>query len=309
MTRVLCTAALVLGAGSFAPAGELGDKAPALQIKEWVKGAAVDLASGDGKKAYVVEFWATWCPPCRASIPHLTEMQKKFKDKVTFIGVSDEPAPTVRKFVERMGDKMDYAVAVDDNRQTSARYMGAFGIGGIPHAFVVDASGAIVWHGHPMSELEQVLERVVAGELDLAALRRQQEDWKRLQGHLKEYQQLVSATGNESQARQVGERIVELGADNSELMDQFAWQILTNPKIVFRDKGLALKAAQSANQASDGANPSVLDTYALALYENGQRDKAIEFSEKAITLAKNDPAMQRALPDFKQRLERFKKGE
>ena len=145
-------------------AAELGDAAKPLDIQEWVKGKPVNLADGKDKTIYVVEFWATWCPPCRASIPHLTELQQKFKDRgVQFVGVSNESLETVKPFVSQMGDKMNYTVAIDDNDKTSADYMGAFGVDGIPHAFVVDKSGAISWHGHPMAELEQAIEKALAG--------------------------------------------------------------------------------------------------------------------------------------------------
>src|SRR5580765_191909 len=67
-------------------AAELGDTAAELKIAHWVKGEPVHVASGD-HNIYVVEFWATWCPPCRASIPHLTELQKRFRDqKVIMVG-------------------------------------------------------------------------------------------------------------------------------------------------------------------------------------------------------------------------------
>src|ERR1041385_6120947 len=81
----LLTAAFTLNTHA---AGALGDPAAPLVISEWVKGKPVDLAAAKGKEVVVVEFWATWCGPCRTSIPHLTEMQKKFKD-VRFVGVSD----------------------------------------------------------------------------------------------------------------------------------------------------------------------------------------------------------------------------
>jgi thiol-disulfide isomerase/thioredoxin len=151
-----------------ARAAELGDKAAPLEIAEWVKGKPVNLADGKGKTIYVVEFWATWCPPCRTSIPHLTEMQKKFKDQgVVFIGVSDEPVGKVKPFVEKMGEKMDYVVAVDKDSQTSKGYMEAFEIGGIPHAFIVDKESRVVWQGHPMIGLEEAVAKVVAGKLDV----------------------------------------------------------------------------------------------------------------------------------------------
>src|SRR5215510_7930870 len=117
-----CMAACVALVGMVdAHAAQLGDPAPALQISDWVKGDPLDLAEAKGKQVVVVEFWATWCGPCRVSIPHLTELQKKFKD-VAFVGVSNEDPDTVKKFVTKMGDQMDYAVAVDKEDKTSDGY-------------------------------------------------------------------------------------------------------------------------------------------------------------------------------------------
>src|SRR5947199_9364455 len=117
MVRQLAAAvaALVLAATAARAEGVLGigDPAPKLEVKEFVKGEPVkSLEKG---KVYVVEFWATWCGPCRATIPHLTELQKKHKD-VTFIGVSiyESDPKAVKPFVEEMNDKMDYRVAMDD---------------------------------------------------------------------------------------------------------------------------------------------------------------------------------------------------
>ena len=165
-------------------AAELGDAAKPLDIKDWVKGGPVDLASGKGKTIYVVEFWATWCPPCRTSIPHLTEMQKKFKEKgVVFIGVSSEKTEVVKKFVEKMGDTMDYTVAVDGGK-TSEGYMEAYGISGIPHAFIVDKAGKIIWHGHPMDQLEETLTKVAEGRYDISTAKKQAEAATKLREYI-----------------------------------------------------------------------------------------------------------------------------
>lgn len=132
---------------------KLRDPAAALSIKEWIKGQPVDVT--DGKRIYVVEFWATWCGPCRVSIPHLSKIQKEFRDKdVVVIGISDEEPSVVRPFVEKMGGKMDYIVACDDQRQTFTAYMAAYGQGGIPTAFIVGKDGNIQWFGHPMDGLD-----------------------------------------------------------------------------------------------------------------------------------------------------------
>src|SRR6188474_2613487 len=75
-------------------AAKIGDPAAALSVGEWIKGQPVDLAAVKGEKIVVVEFWATWCGPCRTSIPHLTELQQKFADRdVIFVGISDEDQP------------------------------------------------------------------------------------------------------------------------------------------------------------------------------------------------------------------------
>ena len=111
----------------------------------------------------MVEFWATWCPPCRASIPHLTELQAKYAEKVTFVGVSQEEAGVVKEFVGQQGDNMDYNVAIDTTGQVGKGYMGAFQQSGIPCAFVVDGTGRVVWHGHPLDSIEDVLDQVLAG--------------------------------------------------------------------------------------------------------------------------------------------------
>jgi thiol-disulfide isomerase/thioredoxin len=168
---------LVVGLAGFATAEGLsvGDAAPKLEVKEFVKGEAVkDLDKG---KIYVVEFWATWCGPCRVSIPHLTELQKKNKD-VVFIGVSafERDQTKVKPFVEEMGDKMEYRVAVDDvaagangaTGKMAKNWMIAAEQNGIPTAFIVNGDGKIAWIGHP-SEMEKPLEQITSGKWDINA--------------------------------------------------------------------------------------------------------------------------------------------
>ena len=94
-----CIASLVAWVG-VAQGLEIGDPAPALNVAEWIKGPPAVLAEGKGKTVYVIEFWATWCGPCRMSIPHLTELQAKYKGKgVVIIGVSNEQPAKIKDFV------------------------------------------------------------------------------------------------------------------------------------------------------------------------------------------------------------------
>lgn len=151
----------------------LGDAAPQLDVSQWIKGTAVQKF--EPGKVYVVEFWATWCGPCRATIPHLTELAHKYEGKVTFIGAdvwergaADEVERNARKFVEEMGAKMDYNVALDSTNQAMANnWMKAADQNGIPAAFIVNQDQKVVWVGHPMAGIDKALDEVLAGKYDL----------------------------------------------------------------------------------------------------------------------------------------------
>ncbi len=145
---------------------KVGDAAPALTVSKFVKGEAVTEFAKD--KIYIIECWATWCGPCRAAIPHVSELQKKYADKgVIVIGVDvweNDPAK-VEAFVKQMGEKMDYRVALDDvkdgekNGKMAEGWLKAAGRNGIPCSFVVK-EGKIAWIGHP-SHLEEELPKII----------------------------------------------------------------------------------------------------------------------------------------------------
>ncbi len=155
------------------PALVVGSKAPALSIEKWIKGQPVPAF--EKGKVYMVEFWATWCPPCIASMPHISELQKKFAAQgLTVIGVSalDKRGNTLEKaekMVADKGDGMGYTVAWDKDRSTNEAYMEAAEQGGIPCSFLVDQNGMIAYIGHPM-QIEKTLESVMANKHDIKAL-------------------------------------------------------------------------------------------------------------------------------------------
>lgn len=169
--NILIAVGLAIGVTAANAAGiGPGSPAPALDVKTWYKGTPVK--GFDNDKIYVVEFWATWCGPCKQSIPHLTELAKKNTD-VTFIGVSiweDDNGTNIKKFVDEMGDKMDYNVCYSGNQTGMAEtWMKAAAQNGIPSAFIIK-NGQIQWVGHPMS-MEKPLEDIKTGKFDLAAFK------------------------------------------------------------------------------------------------------------------------------------------
>ncbi len=282
---------------------ELGGPAPKITGLTWIKGGPVQIKKGN---VYVVEFWATWCPPCKYTIPHLTELQKKYKDKaVTIIGISNEPVRTVQPFVKAKAETMNYIVAVDTDGIASKNYMRAFGETGIPTAFVIDKNGRLVWKGHPLADLDEVLEKVVEDKFDLQQyqkdLAEEKEKYERLVKNYMAYFETIKTAGLKD-AESLGNKIIQ-DAD-AQILNAFAWEILTKVEKHKRDFSLAVQAAEKANQLTDGKNPAVLDTYAMALFESALHriQQAVELQQKAVTLTTDNPMVQAGM---KKTLEKY----
>ncbi|MBU0641325.1 MAG: TlpA family protein disulfide reductase [Planctomycetes bacterium] len=304
--RVLCAALIGLtGLQMPALAADLGDPAPPLKVYKWVKGGPVDLADGRGKNVYLLDFWATWCAPCLAASPHATELQKKYKDKgLIVVGITHEVSPKhdhrtvkkVEKCVEKMGEKMGYAVAIDEGGGTFDAYMTAFGLQAIPRVFIIDRQGRVVWHDHPL-EVDKALEQVIAGTFDLDAarkvMRQRQEAAERLAEARKldkKYFTMLQSGGSPEMIRAVGDEFLKSAQGNAAFLDRFAWKLLSMQGAEGQDVELALRVAEAASAASEGKDASILNTYARALFANGQTAEAIKRQKRAIELS-DDPAM------------------
>lgn len=154
-----------------APTLQPGSKAPALAMKRWIKGS--QLTSLPAKGIVVVEFWATWCAPCHESIPHLTELAKRY-GKVRFIGADiwEADGANIDEFVKKMGVQMGYSVAYSgDHDQMASTWMAAAGQTGIPTAFIVK-DGIIQWIGLPWN-MDGPLAKVVNGKLNIDASKKE----------------------------------------------------------------------------------------------------------------------------------------
>ena len=310
----------------------VGSKAPSLSIDKWVKGSEVDLAKAKSDEVYVVEFWATWCPPCRTSIPHLSQLQKHFKPKgVTFIGISNEKTDVVKKFLDNgWNDKMQYTVAIDKKNKTSEDWMEASGQDGIPTAFVVKG-GKIKWIGHPMMGLDvEVAE--ACGDKEYAA---KAKEFKKLGDELgaaikddeiddaiKLIDKMVALRPDESRLgmtkymllatkKKDKEAAIKAGTafvnqtDDAQSLNQIAWTMLTEDEFEdVRDIKFATMAAKKAMDVTKEKDPAIMDTYARALADGGDIKGAIEWQKKAIALCGDDEKYE----EMKAELEKTLKG-
>jgi thiol-disulfide isomerase/thioredoxin len=147
---------------------------------------------------YVVEFWATWCGPCLRALPHISELQKKYKDKVTFVAVSvwEYDQADLKPFWDKHGSSFGCAVATDfiesgkssrDGGFFAKEWLAKAGIQAIPSTFIINGDGRIAWIGHPL-DMDEPLSQIVSGDYKIessprylkAVERREQEFFKRL---------------------------------------------------------------------------------------------------------------------------------
>jgi len=152
----------------------IGDQAPELKVT-WIKGKPVQKM--EKGMVYVLEFWATWCVPCIAAMPHISELSKKYDGKATFIGVDiferGKPGQNtktyVSNFVKDMGEKMDYNICMENSDAYMAKnWVEAAGQSTIPTTIIVDKEGKIAWIGLP-NGLEEPLKKIIENTFDSKA--------------------------------------------------------------------------------------------------------------------------------------------
>ena len=130
-------------------------EAPALDVSNWINSPVTTLGALKGK-IVVLDFWATWCGPCIAGIPHTNELAEKFKDKVVIVGVCHpQGGENMEKMVKDKGIK--YPVCLDTNGKTAKSY----GVDGFPDYYIIDAAGKLVLADCANGSVEQAIEALL----------------------------------------------------------------------------------------------------------------------------------------------------
>ncbi|WP_179336330.1 TlpA family protein disulfide reductase [Winogradskyella costae] len=126
---------------------KVNEKAPKINITNWIENIPNDKNLND--KYIVLEFWATWCGPCIAAVPHMNEIQKEFNQKdLYYISITDESVAKVERSLKRIEFKS--IVVTDLTKETQINFGdGIKGLEEYPLTVLIDKSGTIKWIGEP----------------------------------------------------------------------------------------------------------------------------------------------------------------
>ncbi|MET4117927.1 thiol-disulfide isomerase/thioredoxin [Bradyrhizobium sp. JR1.5] len=144
--------------------------APSLKVENWLRGEP--LTNFQPGKLYIVEFWATWCGPCVAAMPHLIKLQAKYKDEgLEVVGVAareiaptpDEARTKLDAWLTEKVPNLNYRIGFDSTGEMNKLWMDASSSVGIPTSFVVDRDGHIAAIGHPAIDIDAALPKIIDG--------------------------------------------------------------------------------------------------------------------------------------------------
>ena len=288
---------------------KVGSSAPSLSVGTWIQGEVPNL--DDPNRTYVVEFWATWCGPCMRSIPHLNDLYQRYHlSGLEIIGISDEPASTVRPFVSKKGSQMTYSVACDTSEKAmNTAWMKAANQNGIPCAFIV-RGGKILWIGNPLDpQFDLVLPIALTGRYDPSLMSRAKPIYDAAQDAIKvrnfrdaykhydalialdkrvfggmavrKYKAMLVQGKDQAGARGWGDQMLEMYADDRFTLLELTSEILFDDDVKQRDYELADKTIAAFSKSSGASEVDSLRLKAALAAARGDYGQAQEFQYQA----------------------------
>lgn len=306
----------------------VGDVAPPLDIAHWYslgEGQTAEVSDFEAGQIYVVEFWATWCAPCIASMPHLAELAEAYHDRgVRVVSVSNEDPETVTQFLKRPvrgtakpqasaagnesagGGELEqtqseltygeltaaYALTTDPDGSVFRDYLEAGRRRGIPYAYIVGKDGLIEWSGTPL-ELDKPLESIVKGTWDRKAYLAKQQRVQALGASLAQAQRWMG-TDRSDEALAIVEKILDEVDDTGLRLGAISVLGTLDPERATKSPLVPraireLESLAAGETVPVGQRPFLYYFQARLLLKLGQKEKALELQQQAVEHAEEGP--------------------
>jgi thiol-disulfide isomerase/thioredoxin len=279
----------------------IGDASPSLDGIQWFKGKAPVFKN----QVTIIEIWRTSCPNCKAQIPHMTSLQKKYGDRISIVALSKEPSETIEEFIKVNGDQMGYAIGRVTKELSAATYF--TDLKGVPYSYIINKDGVIVWRGHPAT-IDDMLAKTVEGTIDVEKLK----EIYNLETSLNELlnvnnpeaiapidEKLLLIDPSNEKGLEVGMTLAVYNDDPAMIKslydkipltglpggkaNSFALALVSESDLAYRYPEAALKFSVYALK-QEPENDIYMDVYARVLYCLGDIDKATLWQKKAIAL-------------------------
>jgi len=241
---------------------------------------------------YLIDFWATWCAPCIADFPELTEVQEEYEGRVRVVAVAIAMTMADEERVEHIEEFLDSieapqcTVAVDRARDTADAWMRVGSRKSLPIAFIVDGSGTVVWMGRSR-EARPALERVLAGEdVSMGEPEWRERDRWEWSFNAVNVQLMVGDDGYGAEV--VWEALEREFPGKAEEMKSTAINVAMSGSVEKPDLVLAAACAISACELTGWKDPEALMALACVHHRRGMKAEANRVFEKAIELQPDD---------------------
>lgn len=162
---VFCLSLITLSAVAQRP--KVGDKAPEMNYMS-PKGKMISLVKSNKNKIVLIDFWASWCGPCRRSNPALVKLYNDYKSKkfvgakkgftVYSVSLDQDSAAWVKAIAD---DKLDWTTHVSDLKGWSSAAGRQYGVNSIPQCFLIDATGTIIGAYQTAEQAEADLKKLL----------------------------------------------------------------------------------------------------------------------------------------------------
>lgn len=272
----------------------LGDAAPALPPVTWRLGEPIK--QWEAGTVYVLDFWATWCKPCIAAMPHMIDLQREYESKnVRVLGLAIWPNPNqkptdefVTTWKTKDGKSLNYAIADDIDGKVSEAFMESMNRNGIPTVMIIDQKGRLAWVGHPMSGMDEALSAIVAGtyniDAEIASFKKAAEIEEKSQALMMEFQTAQMA-GDWNKVIEASDKLIALDKE------QFAQAGIYKYMLTLTKVGDKTKAAAIGRELASGIfaeQAPLLNTLAFLIVDSPEikdEDRDIELAFEAVNKA------------------------